>query len=507
MLASTGHFMFVNILQNYTVKAVFKPITYTIVASAGPNGSISPNGNVSVVHGNGQHFTFTPHTEGFVVDQIYINNAPVGAADYYDFTNVTENQTIHVTFKRAEFVIHLSWNEGGALIPYGGANYQSTGAYSGDVHVFHNDIQMITFVPQEGYKVATVHVNGELYPNAIPTGSYTFYYITEENWLDVTFVKQTYPITAQVSNHAVITNEGTTYVAHGDDKTYDFYALPGYYIAHVFIDGIDTEISDPATINGILHYYHTFTNVVEPHTIDIVAAIKTYTVTATACEGGFITPSGTITVTHGDNKLFTFAAASGYKISEVLVDDVPNAEAVQNGAYAFLNIQEDGHTINVICEMLRFSMKSTAAANGSIYPAGITELNYGEDITYTITPDLNYKISHVLVNGEDRGELDTYTFTAVEADGEIEAFFVIDDVTGITEHLPISIYSNKNIVYITNGKHLPISNVSIFDMYGRAVWQGVPQGNEIALDVATGIYTVRVAVNDQFTTTKVNIQR
>jgi hypothetical protein len=159
-----------------------------------------------------------------------------------------------------------------------------------------------------------------------------------------------------------------------------------------------------------------------------------------------------------------------------------------------------------LVKIKRYQIASGAAPYGSIEPAGIIELNHGEDMTYTITPDEGYKISFVLVNGANVGEIDTYTFMAVETDGTIEVFFA--PILGIDPTLEgVSIYSNTNIVYIVNENHLPISNVSIFDMYGRAVWQGVPQGNQIALDVANGIYTVRITSNERFTTTKVSIQK
>jgi len=153
-------------------------------------------------------------------------------------------------------------------------------------------------------------------------------------------------------------------------------------------------------------------------------------------------------------------------------------------------------------------MKSIAAPNGAIDPAGDLEVNFGEDVTYTITPNEGYKISHVLVNGSNMGTLETFTFAAIEADGDIEAFFSLIPPIGIEDPaLEISIYSQANIVYIVNEKQLNISDVTVFDMYGRAVWQGKPANNQIVLNVANGIYTVRITADDNFTTSKVNIHK
>ena len=504
ILASSGQYTFINLLQNHTMRVVFKAIDYTIVATAGVNGTITPSGVVTVSYNQTQRFNFTPN-EGFVVDQVFVDNQEeVAAAEagYYDFEGVSANHTIHVTFKQATLVIHISWTDGGTVNPFGNT-YEPTGTNSGDVYVQYNDNQMLEFTPAEGYKVSMVYVNDEPYPNALERNSYTFYYVTAEQWLHVAFEKQIYPITSKAYGSSMISPLGTVNVEHGTDQTYTYYALPGHEIANVFIDGIDSE---EAVANGT----YTFENVIADHTIDVVAVPLTYKILATASEGGFITPSGEITVSYGNSQFFTFAVASGYEIEQILIDGVANAEALQNGAYGFLNVQED-HKIHVVCTAKKFQIASFAAPNGSVDPIGITELNYGEDVTYTITPDAGYKVSYVLVNDINMGEIETYTFAAVEADGTIQVFFDIEEGGGglgiDNPTLDINIYSNTHIVYIVNKNHLPIDNVSIFDMSGRMVWQGKPQGNQIALNVANGIYTVRVISNENFTTKKVNIQR
>jgi hypothetical protein len=43
-------------------------------------------------------------------------------------------------------------------------------------------------------------------------------------------------------------------------------------------------------------------------------------------------------------------------------------------------------------------------------------------------------------------------------------------------------------------------------MYGRIVWQGKPQ-ERIVLNVANGVYAVRIATEDNFITKKIFIQR
>ena len=55
-----------------------------------------------------------------------------------------------------------------------------------------------------------------------------------------------------------------------------------------------------------------------------------FTITATAGEGGAITPSGKVAVAKGGSQTFTVTADSGYSISDVTVDDSTAADVVQN---------------------------------------------------------------------------------------------------------------------------------------------------------------------------------
>ena len=71
--------------------------TFTIAASAGNHGAISPSGSVSVTkHGNSV-FTMTPD-DGYVVADVLVDNVSAGAITGYTFSNVTANHTIAVSF-------------------------------------------------------------------------------------------------------------------------------------------------------------------------------------------------------------------------------------------------------------------------------------------------------------------------------------------------------------------------------------------------------------------------
>ena len=77
---------------------------YTIKATAGAGGSISPYGNVSVREGSDRTFTITPD-KGYAISNVKIDGRSIGAVKSYTFENVRRNHTIEVSFARAnEFI-------------------------------------------------------------------------------------------------------------------------------------------------------------------------------------------------------------------------------------------------------------------------------------------------------------------------------------------------------------------------------------------------------------------
>ena len=73
---------------------------YTIKATAGAGGSISPSGNVSVREGRDQTFTITPD-KGYAVANVKIDGKSIGAVKSYTFENVSRTHTIDVIFMKA----------------------------------------------------------------------------------------------------------------------------------------------------------------------------------------------------------------------------------------------------------------------------------------------------------------------------------------------------------------------------------------------------------------------
>ena len=95
-----------------------QPTTYTITASAGQGGSITPSGAVSVDKGGSQTFTIKP-SDNYEIEDVKVDNQSVGKKTEYTFENVTKAHTIAATFTEKAVIlpdsIHEDFNNSEAL--------------------------------------------------------------------------------------------------------------------------------------------------------------------------------------------------------------------------------------------------------------------------------------------------------------------------------------------------------------------------------------------------------
>ena len=71
---------------------------FTITATAGANGTISPSGEVTVAEGEDKTFTITANS-GYHIKDVKVNGSSVGTAATYTFNDVAANATITVEFE------------------------------------------------------------------------------------------------------------------------------------------------------------------------------------------------------------------------------------------------------------------------------------------------------------------------------------------------------------------------------------------------------------------------
>jgi hypothetical protein len=85
-----------------------------ITASAGPGGSISPSGAVSMNYCGSQTFTITPDT-GYRISDVRVDDVSVGQVSSYTFSAVNKDHTIAATFTQDEYTLTVNVVGGGSV--------------------------------------------------------------------------------------------------------------------------------------------------------------------------------------------------------------------------------------------------------------------------------------------------------------------------------------------------------------------------------------------------------
>jgi flagellin-like protein len=90
-------YIFPSVTSDQTISATFAINMYTITASSGANGAVTPAGVTPVSYGATPTYAITPNPGYHVVD-VLVNGTSVGAVTSYIFPSVTTDKTISATF-------------------------------------------------------------------------------------------------------------------------------------------------------------------------------------------------------------------------------------------------------------------------------------------------------------------------------------------------------------------------------------------------------------------------
>jgi hypothetical protein len=386
-------YAFRNVTANHTLAAHFSIDVFTIAASAGAGGTISPSGNVPVNYGEAQPFTIAP-SAGYRIDSVLVDGVNAGAVASYNFTFVTAAHSIAAYFSLRTFHVSATAGAGGVISP------------AGNIGVTWGDSLAFTITPDTGYHIDSVVVDGV---NAGSGPTYVFRNISADHLIEAYFSETAFTVAASASGTGTITPTGTVGVSFGGSQLFTMTPSAGCHLDSVIVDGVN--VGAPST--------YRFTIVTANHTIAAYFSINYYTITAAAGTGGAITPSGSMSLVHGSSQSYAIVPSTGYRIQDVLVD---GASVGRPASYSFTNLSA-GHTIQALFARITFSVSANSGPNGSVSPAGASTVAWGDSITYTITPGSGYFIEGVTVDGVALGLVPGYTFRNVTADHAISATF------------------------------------------------------------------------------------
>lgn len=574
-----------NVADNYVINAHFSIYTYTMTAEAGEGGTITPAGAQTVNYGTDVTYEINAN-EGWYIASTDIDGVTTTYTQddamvtlTIPYTAINADHSVNVTFAQFMYTITAT----------AGANGTVNDAAAVSANVAYGSNYALTFTPEANYQVADVVVDGV---SVGAVNSYEFINITENHIVAVTFEATMYTLTATSNAEGCTITPATTTVQAGSNVSYTLSAASGYHLLNVIANGEEVTVTNNAfTITDVQSDYTIFANFVPNYV----------TVTVDQPAHATITP-GTQTYAYGATPSYMIVPEVGYEVVSVTAGNAVVAVTYNNGigTFTLAALQQD-ITLTATTSIKKFEITVTQGANGTIAPGTQTNVEYGSNKTFTITPNQYYVIADVIVDGSSRGALNSYTFYNVTGNHTITAVFEANcqtptnltamnidttsavlswvgtapsyevrykaadaasyttqtvtttslQVTGLTPNtlyeygvraicgtnmtsdwainafttraLPlgpvdgianaelssIKVYSYLNNVYIVNEEGIAISNVDIYDIYGKQVYTGkvLSSPEVISLSVANGNYVVRLATENGVGVYKVAIVR
>jgi hypothetical protein len=152
--------------------------------------------------------------------------------------------------------------------------------------------------------------------------------------------------------------------------------------------------------------------------------------TASAGPGGSISPSGTQSVLYDSSVPYVITSDTGYVIESLRDNENPVEGAAGQETFPYdASATLSDHTISASFRSTIFTITPSAGPHGTITPSTAVTVPSGGRQTFTITPDLGYKISQLLADGVPVEKIPTmegipfYTFNEVNSDHTISVTF------------------------------------------------------------------------------------
>ena len=291
----------------------------------------------------------------------------------------TETQRISVknVNPEGEYSIEVTYNEGGSV---------SASAKRVD----EGKPVTFTFIPDIGHELYKATVNGNDIMPLVEDNKYTINGVIDDILLNAEFSLIHYNIKVSCSTGGSVSASSYS-VLYGENVTFTVTPSEGYEIESITLNGVDVTSSfnnGSYTLSGVTadqELYATFKPLV-------------YAVHITCGSNGTVTVDSE-TVEYGQSVTFTITPNEGYMIEEVLYNGNDVTNKVKNGKYTVANVQGEVN-LSVTFKIAEFNISVVCGEGGNV-TSSAQFVSYGENVTFTITPDDGRKIESVILNGVD----------------------------------------------------------------------------------------------------------
>lgn len=372
---------FTTVTGPLTVTALYADTSYSVTASSGSGGSISPSGAQSVTHGASTSFTLTP-ASGYSTSAV---NGTCGgnlASGVFTTSAVTADCSVQAVFALNSYSVVFDL-AGGSRIG-GGALSQS---------VNHGAAATAPDLTPPVGKVFS-------------SWSSSFNSVTTALTVTALYTDATVTVTPSAQSGGTISPATAQTLTYGTSTSFTLSPQTGYSIANV-------SGSCGGTLTG-----NTYTTaaLLADCTVQAAFAINSYTVTFDLV-GGSRSGGGALvqTINHGSP-----AQAPGIS--------APVGKMFTGWSASFSSVTGD-MTVTAQYGDALVVVSPSAGAGGSISPATMQTLVYGQATSFTLTADAGYSLA--AASGTCAGNLvgNVFTTSAITADCSLQANFTLNTYT------------------------------------------------------------------------------
>ena len=434
-VAAANSYTFTNVTTHHSIAATFAIETFTITASAGANGTLSPAGASTIARGAAQSYAVTP-AACYTIGDVLVDGVSVGAAASYTFSDVTANHTIAASFVPVTYTLTASADPGGSISPNGASS-----AGCGTTQAF-------TITADPCHTLSDVLVDGV---SVGAVASYSFTNLAADHTIAASFaLLGPYTINASAGLGGSIAPVGSV-TSPGLSEDFNGSAFPLGWTSFSWPDG--TGAGGTPVADGVLTASGGRANpepyAVGPgHSMEFAAMFRAEPFQAAGFGGGNSLPP---------NEVFNaspFAVFSSSANGSALITRVMNQGAAVDYAIpgTWLGVSHhyrvdwhagsvdfyvDGSLVHsepvAIVEPMRPAFSDYVVDGAGLtvdwVRVGPYQVGCGNNLTLAITPDAGYHVADVKVDGSSVGAVSSYTFSAVSAGHTIAARFANDVYT------------------------------------------------------------------------------
>ena len=315
--------------------------------------------------------------------------------------------------------------------------------------------------PADGWKISEVLVNGkstEIEDNILKLKG-----IVRGTKIKVIFVPlDSYTLNVSSEGFGSVKYPMSESYTEGEEVPLTMVPDDGYVVGDVLVDGasvgstnyLELIMDSERSVEVIFREVNDNDPTVNVD-VDVIVGIST------GAYYGTVSPSGPVRVAYGGSLTVTISLNKGYLLKSVKID---GKEKGASDKVTVNNITKDIDVdISVVSTLVTtYTVTVSSTEGGTVTPSGTVTVNEGDDLTFTVSPNVGYHLSSLTVDGISVTVTDgKYVLSDIRNNHTVSAAFAAD--TPSVRIISISVSGESEYCYL--GDELDISKMTVSAVY------------------------------------------